>query len=747
MRIDQYRSRYGIEVKVEEVEIPDADALASVYSAIDLRKGGIFSSGFDFPGRHSRWDTGFVDPALEFIAHGKSFLLRALNISGQALLDVVEGPLREHDHILKIEREDVPGHLSQLTGTVRERDDFFTEEERSRQPSVFSVLRLLISLFEPESGELQKAANFGLFGAFGYDLVLQFETLNEKHQRNNENKDCHLYLPLELFVVDRKRELAWKLKYSVQTPNGWTGDLEASSPGAASPAGAMGNKEYPLPPGRGSAEFECDHGPGEFSESVRKVIDGTKIGDYFEVVLSQTFSTRYEGKPTDLFRRLAKINPSPYMFLLNFGDEQLVGASPEIYVRVTGKRYETCPIAGTVRRGATALEDAAQVLQLISSKKDESELTMCTDVDRNDMARVCEPGSVKVIGRRQLEFYSHLIHTVDHLDGQLKSGLDALDAFQTHMWACTVTGAPKPAAMQAIEDLERSPRGWYSGAIGYLSFSGNLNTGITLRSAQLKNGRATVRAGATLLYGSEPELEELETRTKAAAFLAALSGSSQPGAGARDGAKSASISFQPLKKKVLLVDYQDSFVHNLASYLRELGCEVLTLRAGFPEEKLSTIAPDLVLLSPGPGSPRQFGVPDFVGRLVAKKFPVFGVCLGHQAIGEHFGATLGVLPVPCHGKPSLVSHSGDQMFAGVEGRFEVGRYHSLYLVPGTVPSQLEVIASTEPTEETPIAVPMAVRHRELPVAGVQFHPESLMTLKDRTGHRILENALRVLTTA
>ena len=155
-------------------------------------------------------------------------------------------------------------------------------------------------------------------------------------------------------------------------------------------------------------------------------------------MLSQSFETKASGSPSELFSTLSEVNPSPYLFLINFGDEQLVGSSPEIYVRVTGKNYETCPIAGTVRRGDSALEDADKVRQLIASKKDESELTMCTDVDRNDMARVCKPGSVKVIGRRQLEFYSHLIHTVDHVRGELAEGFDSLDAFQSHMWACTV---------------------------------------------------------------------------------------------------------------------------------------------------------------------------------------------------------------------------------------------------------------------------------------------------------------------
>ncbi|MCB1512674.1 MAG: anthranilate synthase component I, partial [Hyphomicrobiaceae bacterium] len=498
---------------------------------------------------------------------------------------------------------------------------------------------------------------------------------------------------------------------------------------------------------KGSSEIESDHQPGEFAAKVEEVIKGTERGDYFEVVLSQRFSTSFHGSPTSLFKRLAAINPSPYMFLLNFGSEQLVGASPELFVRVTGKRYETCPIAGTVPRGATALEDADQVRQLIGSNKDESELTMCTDVDRNDMARVCVPGSVRIIGRRQLEFYSHLIHTVDHVEGTLREEFDSLDAFQTHMWACTVTGAPKPAALQAIEDLENSPRGWYSGAVGFISFNGDINTGITLRTARLKDGRADLRAGATLLYGSDPTMEEEETRTKAAAFLAALAGSGDtPHARAAAIGEPKRIRLQR-ERTVLLVDCRDSFVHNLASYVRELGAKVVTLRAGFPLEMIDSIRPDLVFLSPGPATPEDFGIPKLVGELVERKLPIFGVCLGHQGIGQHFGAELAQLPIPEHGKASRITHSGGKLFTDVATVFEAGRYHSLYLRAATMPDCLRVTAETTRVSDdgTEEVIPMAIEHRTLPIGAVQFHPESLMTLKQQTGHLILRNALENLT--
>ena len=267
----------------------------------------------------------------------------------------------------------------------------------------------------------------------------------------------------------------------------------------------------------------ADHRPGEYAAMVRIAREAFKRGDLFEVVPGQTFFEACPTPPSQIFLRLRERNPSPYGFLINLGEaEYLVGASPEMYVRVDDDRVETCPISGTIARGRDPIGDAAQIVALLTSAKDESELTMCTDVDRNDKSRVCVPGSVRVIGRRQIEMYSRLIHTVDHVEGRLQPGRDALDAFLAHTWAVTVTGAPKAWAMQFIEDHERSSRAWYGGAVGVIGFDGNLNTGLTLRTIRVKDGVAEVRAGATLLYDSDPEAEEAETELKASAFLDAI---------------------------------------------------------------------------------------------------------------------------------------------------------------------------------------------------------------------------------
>ena len=402
-----------------------------------------------------------------------------------------------------------------------------------------------------------------------------------------------------------------------------------------------------------------------------------------------------------------------------------------MFVRVEGKRIETCPISGTARRTGDPIRDAENIRELLASLKEESELTMCTDVDRNDKSRVSVPGSVKVIGRRLIESYAGVFHTVDHVESTLEDRYDALDAFLTHMWAVTVIGAPKKAAAQEIENTEKDARGWYGGAVGMISLNGDINTGILIRTVHLRNGLAKYPVGATLLYDSIPASEELETRQKATGFFRVMSElvpsrrertrpKPRPGEGVR----------------LLLVDNDDCFIHTLANYARQTGAEVVTYRAGFPLDLIGRIQPDLILISPGPGRPSDFGVPDVVRHAASLGVPVFGVCLGLQGIVEAFGGELGVLDYPMHGKPSVVRHRGAGVFEGLPAEIKVGRYHSLYAIREKLPAALEITAESED------GVIMGVRHRELPVEAVQFHPESLLTLEGDAGLKMIENVVK-----
>jgi anthranilate synthase len=709
---DRYVTGGGVTVHRTVEELPVAGAIEPLIDALDRRRGVLLASSYEYPGRYTRWDVGFVDPLIQIAGRERHFSITALNARGGVLLPLIEQHLAGVETIARTERREL-----ELVGEIAPATGRFPEELRSRQPSLFSLLRTLLTLFASDAD-----AHLGLYGAFGYDLALQFEPLRLRRERPADQRDLVLYLPDELVVVDHGRERAERRRYDFEVAGRSTAGVER--------AGRDDPQRTP-----GAAELRGDHAPGEYAEAVRRAREAFAGGDLFEVVLSQTVVEPCPMPPAELFRRVRARNPSPYGFLINLGQgEHLVGASPEMYVRVEGDRVETCPVCGTIARGEDAIGDAAQVLRLLNSRKDEAELTMCTDVDRNDKSRICRPGSVRVIGRRQIEMYARVIHTVDHVEGRLRPEFDALDAFLSHAWAVTVTGAPKMGAMQFIEDHEKSPRAWYGGAVGMLGFDGNLNTGLTLRTLHLRDGGAVIRVGATLLWDSDPDEEEAETRLKAAAFLDALR--RPAGAGGELGAHAVRPG---AGRRIVLVDHQDSFVHTLANYLRQTGAEVVTWRAGFPPEELDALAPDLIVLSPGPGRPKDFDVAGTLAAAMARGLPVFGVCLGLQGMVEYFGGELGVLTSPVHGKASRIHVRGGRIFRDLPAVLTAGRYHSLFARRDTLPSVLRVTADSED------GVVMAIEHVELPWAAVQFHPESILTLGHDAGRRLVQNVVSELT--
>ena len=705
-----YTTRGEIEIHVDAVPIAPDAAIEDLVDRLDSARGVLLSSSYEYPGRYTRWDMGFVDPPVAVTSQGDIVTAEALNPRGEVLLSPVRQVIQELAHVSIVEE-----NADRLIFQIERPADRFEEEERSRQPSSFAVIRAIVELFNGPDEHL------GLYGAFGYDLAFQFEPIDLKLVRPENQRDLVLYVPDEIIVVDHQGGIAERRRYEFSYKGSSTADI--SRGGAREPY----QPDLDLEPMR-------DHESGEYAEVVDLARQYFARGDLFEVVSSQTFVEPSPEPPSELFRRLKEQNPSPYGFLINLGQaEWLVGASPEMYVRVEGDRVETCPISGTIARGQDPLDDASQILALLNSEKDESELTMCTDVDRNDKSRICVPGSVKVIGRRQIEMYSRLIHTVDHVEGRLRPEFDALDAFLTHTWAVTVTGAPKTAAMMFLEDHEKSPRAWYGGAIGKVGFDGGLNTGLTLRTIRIKDGHAEVRVGATLLWDSDPVAEEEETELKASAFLDALR---LP----RRTADIPTFAAAEEKKSVLLVDHMDSFVHTLGNYLRQTGADVTTQRAGFPLEDLSRLRPDLLVLSPGPGTPSDFAISDTIEAALALEIPIFGVCLGLQAVVEFFGGTLDQLVTPMHGKASPIQVVGGRLFAGLPLEFRAGRYHSLYATKDAIPESLEVTATSADDD-----VVMAVEHKSLPINAVQFHPESIMSFDDEIGLRLVRNAVEILT--
>jgi anthranilate/para-aminobenzoate synthase component I len=263
--------------------------------------------------------------------------------------------------------------------------------------------------------------------------------------------------------------------------------------------------------------------PGQFHAMVDAAREHIHAGDAFQVVVSQRFRKHLAASPFDVYRCLRAINPSPYMFFLALGgDRHVVGTSPEKLVQVEGKRVETRPLAGTRRRGATPEEDARLEKELLSDLKERAEHVMLVDLGRNDVGRVARPGTVNVDRLMEVERYSHVMHISSTVSGELKDGCTSIDALRAAFPAGTVSGAPKIRAMEIIADLEPDQRGVYAGSLGYVSFGGNLDMAITLRTIVVAGGDAYVQAGAGVVADSKPEREFEETLEKAGAMFKAI---------------------------------------------------------------------------------------------------------------------------------------------------------------------------------------------------------------------------------
>jgi anthranilate synthase component 1 len=260
----------------------------------------------------------------------------------------------------------------------------------------------------------------------------------------------------------------------------------------------------------------------DFERAVDKAKEYVKSGDIIQVVLSQRFSAELTVDPLDIYRVLRTLNPSPYMFFLRMGDTLVVGASPEVMVRKEGERVELRPIAGTRPRGATIEEDVRLEQELLADPKERAEHVMLVDLGRNDLGRVCKTGTVKVSELMTVERYSHVMHIVSNVQGEIAGGMDAFDLVRATFPAGTLSGAPKVRAMEIIDELEPSKREIYGGAVGYFSFSGNMDLAIAIRTLVIKDGKIHLQAGAGIVADSDPAAEYQETVNKAMAVVKAI---------------------------------------------------------------------------------------------------------------------------------------------------------------------------------------------------------------------------------
>ncbi|HEV2112442.1 MAG TPA: chorismate-binding protein, partial [Gammaproteobacteria bacterium] len=274
--------------------------------------------------------------------------------------------------------------------------------------------------------------------------------------------------------------------------------------------------------GSAAGEFASGFEEQAFCQAVERGREYIKDGDAFQVVLSQRLTAPFSGTALDVYRALRVINPSPYMYHLDFGDFQVTGSSPEVLVRVEDGEVTLRPIAGTRPRGATLAEDAHLAEELLADPKELAEHVMLVDLGRNDVGRVAETGSVRLTERMVIERYSHVMHIVSEVRGKLKAGLGPLDVLKASFPAGTVSGAPKVRALEIIRELEPVRRGIYSGAVGYIGWNGNLDTAIAIRTAVVKDGRLHVQAGAGIVHDSVPANEWRETLNKGKALMKAV---------------------------------------------------------------------------------------------------------------------------------------------------------------------------------------------------------------------------------
>ncbi|MEM7650806.1 MAG: anthranilate synthase component I [Pseudomonadota bacterium] len=370
----------------------------------------------------------------------------------------------------------------------------------------------------------------GLFGYLGYDMIRLIEDIPDNNPDDLGIPDSVLMRPTALVIFDNvKQVITLAVPVYHHAKNHDASAKEAYERASAVIENTLEriftyvdrdrlNTQSKI---KTPLDVQSNMTQEEYHEAVKKAVDYTFEGDIFQVVPSQRFSADFDVPSYELYRSLRRVNPSPFMFHVALGDFQLVGASPEILVRVRDNEVTVRPIAGTRKRGANAQEDQALAEELLGDEKERAEHLMLLDLGRNDIGRVAEFGSVKVTESFIVEKYSHVMHIVSNVTGQLKKGLDILDALFAGFPAGTVSGAPKVRAMEIIDELESTRRGFYAGAVGYLSGNGTLDTCIALRTAMIKDGKIYVQAGGGVVADSEPKFEYQETVNKSRALIRA----------------------------------------------------------------------------------------------------------------------------------------------------------------------------------------------------------------------------------
>ncbi|HEY4202286.1 MAG TPA: anthranilate synthase component I [Devosiaceae bacterium] len=386
------------------------------------------------------------------------------------------------------------------------------------------ALRALVKESQIDVPEGLPSSAAGIHGYLGYEMVRQMEVLPDSNPDHLGFPDAILMRPSILAIFDTLKDELY-LTAPVY-PRSGTSAMQALEAANSRLDNATQRLSRPLPvignePALQDIAVTSNTSRDEYFGMVETAKEYIRAGDIFQVVLSQRFEADFTLPPTTLYRALRRTNPSPYMYFLDFGDFSVAGSSPEILVKVDKGQVTIRPIAGTRKRGATPTRDKELADELLSDPKELAEHLMLLDLGRNDVGRVAKIGSVEVTDKFFLEYYSHVMHIVSNVIGELDPQYDFIDALSAGFPAGTVSGAPKVRAMEIIDELEKSRRGIYGGCVGYFGADGNMDTCIVLRTAILANGKLYVQAGAGIVADSKPELEQLECENKARALFSA----------------------------------------------------------------------------------------------------------------------------------------------------------------------------------------------------------------------------------
>ena len=470
---------------------------------------------------------GTADPALYLTGTGVDFSIRAVSDTGRRMIGFLAEDKSRFDFCRTVEFTG-----DSIEGTLEAGDETLDEESRLKSVNQMDVIRAVAFAFRLASKPFRVTC--GLLGALSYDFIDQFEKLPANESDILKNPDYELYFADNIFLMDHGTGNGY-IVVNVLVTDGDRQEIIAGAQktlnryfqAAATDAPAPGRFEGDLP------AASTDTVQVEYEDMVRTAKNHIIDGDIFQGVLSRTIMEPCPDEPLDVYKRLRKLNPSPYMFYLNTQNTVLLGASPELNLRVSGTEtqfVEIRPIAGTKPRGRIdgkidADTDVRYEAELKLDRKELAEHMMLVDLARNDIARVAEPGSRAVSEMLITEKYESVMHLVSNVKGQLRSDLDALSAYLATMNMGTRTGAPKIEAMKILRRLEKSKRGYYGGAVMYLTVDGQFDSCITIRSLQIKDNVAYIRAGAGIVHDSIPKSEFDETEHKAGSCLRAIRGS------------------------------------------------------------------------------------------------------------------------------------------------------------------------------------------------------------------------------